>query len=373
MANSGINWPGLYRWSMEYHDGTLPRSLSKEDSDFLQNAIREAMRHQEDPAKVLAEQLAVIDGFNQGNSSIRPRDLLAALAVMERLIDDYSELARDFEKLGALQPCLRLLTTCSAVHAPEESRDRHSTDEDDAALAVKVVKTALTILSLIVANNPDVQEAVYKQHGLALLMNLLKEAPVNSSLRVKALTALACQMRHHRPSELAFVTAGGLALLVHAMLSRDEKYQEKAASLTRHLLQEGLLAFSQVEKYDLPGAVAGLLERTPFTNIQFGETVVQLAIALLQQHRATMAKGPVLAGLRQTLLDRQRGLKEMLREMEKRKVEDLLPEDFSTQAALLEEALSIAKFPGMKPADSGTTADRQGGGKAPQQAKMLAM
>ncbi|KFG49998.1 hypothetical protein TGFOU_362490, partial [Toxoplasma gondii FOU] len=71
MANSGINWPGLYRWSMEYHDGTLPRSLSKEDSDFLQNAIREAMRHQEDPAKVLAEQLAMIDGFNQGNSSIR--------------------------------------------------------------------------------------------------------------------------------------------------------------------------------------------------------------------------------------------------------------------------------------------------------------
>ncbi|KFG31177.1 hypothetical protein TGFOU_406770, partial [Toxoplasma gondii FOU] len=112
-----------------------------------------------------------------------------------------------FSRLGALQPCLRLLTTCSAVHAPEESRDRHSTDEDDAALAVKVVKTALTILSLIVANNPDVQEAVYKQH-----------------------------------------------------------YQEKAASLTRHLLQEGLLAFSQVEKYDLPGAVAGLLERTPFTS-----------------------------------------------------------------------------------------------------------
>ncbi|CBZ53596.1 hypothetical protein NCLIV_033830 [Neospora caninum Liverpool] len=378
MARSGVNWPGLYRWSMEYHDGTVPRRMSKEDCDFLQNAIREAMNHQEDPAKVLTEQLAVIDGFNQGNPNIRPRNLVAALSVIERLIDDYSELARDFEKLGALQPCLRLLATCSTAaqaHETHHERPPVTSEEDDAALAATVVNTALTILSLIVANNPQIQEAVYKQQGLALLMNLVKEAPANSSLRVKALTALACEVRHHRQSELAFVNAGGLAILVHAMHSRDEKYQEKAASLTRHLLQEQLLGYAQVEKFDLPGAVGALLEHTPFTNIQFSETVVQLAIALLQQHRVAMAKAPVLAGLRQTLLDRQRHLVEMLREMEKRgNSDELLPDDFATQSSLLEEAISIAKFPGMKPSEAASTSGqntRQGGVPTAHHAKML--
>lgn len=59
--------------------------------------------------------------------------------------------------------------------------------------------------------------------GLGLLMNILKESPPDSSSRVKALAALACQMRHHRPSEISFVNAGGLAVLVHAMHSHNIK------------------------------------------------------------------------------------------------------------------------------------------------------
>lgn len=42
------------------------------------------------------------------------------------------------------------------------------------------------------------------------------------------------------------------------------QYQEKASSLTRHLLLESLIPYEQVEKFDLPGAIGHLLEKTHF-------------------------------------------------------------------------------------------------------------
>ncbi|PFH38422.1 hypothetical protein BESB_007640 [Besnoitia besnoiti] len=380
MADGGI-WPGLYRWSIEYHDGTVPHGLSQEDRDFLQNAIREALSKQENPAKVLQEQVAILDRFENGSPDVAPRDLLAALSVVQRLVDDYPEIARDFEKLGAIPSFLRLLTTCSAAAQAHEGAQaaagRESETSRDSALASKTVKTALAILSLVLANNPHVQDAVYKQQGVALLMNLVKEAPPNSSLRVKALTALACQLRHHRASEVAFVNAGGAALLVHAMHSTNEKYQEKAASLMRHLLLEGLMPYEHVQRFDFASALGALLDKSGFENIQFGETIIQLAIALLQQHRVAMAKAPVLAGLREALLARRQRLTQTLTELKGREAgrEDLtlVADDFTTQLALLDEAISIAKFPGMKPVEAAADSAARRGGQAPQHSKMLAM
>ncbi|PHJ19018.1 hsp70-binding protein 1, partial [Cystoisospora suis] len=256
-SNPPVNWPGLYRWSMEYHDGTKPHGLSKEDRTFLQNAIKEAMSHQENPTKVFTSQLAILQRFIQGDTSLTPCNLLGALGIIQRLVDDHAEMARDFEKLGAIKVFLQLLSVCCseamAAHQDssrlargegrgeirqshpdaanhmrrrtESEREEEKEEEEvvDSARGEKVVKMALSILSLVVANNPKVQEALYQENGLGLLMNILRESPPDSSLRVKALAALACQMRHHRPSEISFVNAGGLAVLVHAMQSHNIK------------------------------------------------------------------------------------------------------------------------------------------------------
>lgn len=393
MADSRINWPGLYRWSMSYQEnaaeGPPAKGLSKEDRDFLQGAIREAMAKQEDPAKVLQQQLEVLEKFNTRDPSCTPRDLLASLSVVQRLVDDYPEMARDFNRLGALKAFLTLLETCSAAAKAAErihpSPPHDAEEQADAAVAVKVVKVALGILSLVAANNPEVQEALFEQQGLVLLMNLVREAPPDSSLRVKALATVACQLRHHRASEQAFVQAGGLALLVYGMLSSNIKYQEKAASLTRHLLLEDLLPFELVMRAELPNAVCTMLQHAPLKSIQFGEIVTQLTIALLQQHRVNLSRGPALAGLRESLVERRKRLSDALHHLKQQEKQQQQSGDHHTaeayvsQEALLDEAIALAKFPGMKPSAAEQAAEeerqRRIAGLPPKEshAKMLAM
>lgn len=48
-----VDWNGLYNWSMKYQDGTQETSssfkaMSKEDRDFLENAMKEFTYNESD-------------------------------------------------------------------------------------------------------------------------------------------------------------------------------------------------------------------------------------------------------------------------------------------------------------------------------------
>ncbi|KAL8271270.1 hypothetical protein Esti_004836 [Eimeria stiedai] len=313
----GIDWPGLYRWSIKYSDGTSPQcQLSEEDVLFLRGAIHEAFAQEENPKRVTEEQLVVISKFLE--QQVSARDCIVALSVLQRLIDDYPELSRDFAKLNALEPLLRLLVLPSEpdvavprspsaaaqqqqqLHQEGEGQQQQQQplQESEAAKAFIILEKTLEILAFVMQNNPQIQQAVADLGGLPLLFALVKEAPRSRALRVKALQTLSCLLRNHRPSEELFLRSRGLCLLVYAIKSDDPKYQEKACSLCRHLVAEGLVSLHEALGTGLFVALEMLLPSLQdLQNVQFAETAMQLTIKLLQQHRMTLARGPELGNM----------------------------------------------------------------------------
>ncbi|PHJ21386.1 hsp70-binding protein 1 [Cystoisospora suis] len=94
-----------------------------------------------------------------------------------------------------------------------------------------------------------------------------------------------------------------------------------------------------------------------------------------------MAKTPALAGLREALLDREKRLQQSLHDLERRRnagdTVDVDLDAYAGQVSLLNEAIGIAKFPGMKPSEASTAASqsaaRQASGQPPERPKMLAL
>ncbi|KAL8447891.1 hypothetical protein Emed_004186 [Eimeria media] len=369
----GIDWPGLYRWSIKYSDGTSPQcQLSEEDILFLRGAIQEAFAQEENPKKVTEEQLALVTSFLKQEASAR--DCIAALSVLQRLIDDYPELSRDFAKLNALEPLLRLLVLPSGpdvagARSPsaaaqqqqqqqqqgeeqqqqQQQQQQQPLQESEAAKAFIILEKTLEILAFVMQNNPQIQQAVADLGGLPLLFALVKEAPRSRALRVRALQTLSCLLRNHRPSEELFLRSRGLCLLVYAIKSDDPKYQEKACSLCRHLVAEGLVSLHEAletglfvalemllpslqdlqsqkitlhqqqqqqlkEQQESPTpetpacAAAAVLVVAAAADVQFAETAMQLTIKLLQQHRMALARGPELGTMAACLKTRREWL-----------------------------------------------------------------
>ncbi|OEH75662.1 hypothetical protein cyc_05852 [Cyclospora cayetanensis] len=291
----GIDWPGLYRWSIKYSDGTSPNCrLSDEDVAFLRGAIQEAFAQEEKPNEVTKEQIAVIEKFLSGEAP--------ALSVLQRLTDDYPELSRDLSKLHALEPLLHLLSVPedTAASVPQES---------EAAKAFIILEKALEILAAVVQNNPQIQQAVADLGGLKVLFNLVRESPRSKALRVRSLQTLSCLLRNHRPSEELFLRSRGLNLLVYAIRSDDPKYQEKACSLCRHLVAEGLVSLESARETGLFTALEMLLPSLQdLLNVQFAETAMQLVIKLLQQHRMALCRSKELPALTASLNNRREWL-----------------------------------------------------------------
>ncbi|XP_026189857.1 uncharacterized protein LOC34622142, partial [Cyclospora cayetanensis] len=322
----GIDWPGLYRWSIKYSDGTSPNCrLSDEDVAFLRGAIQEAFAQEEKPNEVTKEQIAVIEKFLSGEAPAR--DCIAALSVLQRLTDDYPELSRDLSKLHALEPLLHLLSVpedtaasgASLAASEQQQQQQYSQgrqqlpqevpQESEAAKAFIILEKALEILAAVVQNNPQIQQAVADLGGLKVLFNLVRESPRSKALRVRSLQTLSCLLRNHRPSEELFLRSRGLNLLVYAIRSDDPKYQEKACSLCRHLVAEGLVSLESARETGLFTALEMLLPSLQdLLNVQFAETAMQLVIKLLQQHRMALCRSKELPALTASLNNRREWL-----------------------------------------------------------------
>lgn len=77
----GLDWTGLLAWSAKYHDGTSDdkskfKAMSKEDRDYLTNAMASAFSHIEDMNKVLQE------GIKRLNDATNDNERVVALEVV---------------------------------------------------------------------------------------------------------------------------------------------------------------------------------------------------------------------------------------------------------------------------------------------------
>ncbi|KAL8453866.1 hypothetical protein Emag_001674 [Eimeria magna] len=200
-------------------------------------------------------------------------------------------------RLNALEPLLRLLVlpsgpdVAAAPRSPsaaaqqqqqqqqqgeeqqQQQQQQQPLQESEAAKAFIILEKTLEILAFVMQNNPQIQQAVADLGGLPLLFALVKEAPRSRALRVRALQTLSCLLRNHKPSEELFLRSKGLFLLVYAIKSDDPKYQEKACSLCRHLVAEGLVSLHEALETGLFVALEMLLPslqdlQSPKTTLQ---------------------------------------------------------------------------------------------------------
>ncbi|SBT31766.1 conserved Plasmodium protein, unknown function [Plasmodium ovale wallikeri] len=329
-----INWPGLLKWSTKHvhnvkcvhdayqgltflnspnADGTVDtnKRLSKEDIEFLQGAIKEALSQVEDPYEAINE---AIRNFENKDDGI----VLASAKIIERLIDEYPEVSKNLDKINAIDPLLNLL----------ENPNNH------------ILESVLQILSLALSNNPILQDSVFKKNGLKKLLIKLQESQ-KTIIDKKLITAISALIRHHDEAENKFIDYGGIAFLVYGMQTNIYKYQEKSALLLKHLIHQNKISFEIFEKNKIMKGLVCLANNKNIdeTGIQYGETTAELFLALMQNHRHKLAKYGYLQNLKTLIEDRLVYL---------HVIQTSASYDVSHEIELFNDCLKLTSWPGVK-------------------------
>lgn len=258
---SGIDWPGLLRWSLKYSDGTHETTpLSLERLKFLEEAIRQAMALYDDPNQIVADSVRKLT--EDGGTS--DGDKISALHLIERCVDDYPEISRQLDKLGALKVLLDL------------SKDPNAS----------VAQLALQILSFALPNNQKLQLETWNLGGLETLMQGTQSSTdlTENANRFGALSGL---IRHVRCIEQDFIARGGCNAIAAALVSANRKVQVKSASLLRHLCNENVLKPEDIIASGVALGLAHMLECVDKPSddadaIQYGETCATALLELLK-------------------------------------------------------------------------------------------
>jgi hypothetical protein len=98
--NKGIDWQGLYNWSMKYQDGTKisqAQPMSQEDRKWLEAAMKEYTFNDADRLKEISEQLKedLDSGFNKISSQNNGSQ---DFGLMIDLLDELTELTEIHER-----------------------------------------------------------------------------------------------------------------------------------------------------------------------------------------------------------------------------------------------------------------------------------
>ena len=153
MSLNGINWTGLLAWSTNYHDSTRRSqftAMSKEDREWLEAALKSVSGASEDPNVVLKSAIEKLQTITDRG------EVLGILKVIDGTMD-YPDCPRNFEKFNGTSVLLK--TAC----------DFHPFDEAS--------EEAFAILSIVFANNLDVQTAAVDKYNAA---ERILEAVINS-------------------------------------------------------------------------------------------------------------------------------------------------------------------------------------------------
>ncbi|XP_072998065.1 hsp70 nucleotide exchange factor FES1-like [Typha latifolia] len=228
MANDGLDWDGLLKWSLSHADGTKPaRNLSDEDRRWFMEAMQsqtvDVLKRMKEITLVMRTPEDVLEA--QGVTSENIEDMLDELQEHVESID----MANDLHSIGGLVPLLGYL------------KNSH------AGIRAK----AADVVSTIVQNNPKSQQLVMEANGLEpLLTNFVSDPSITA--RTKALGAISSLIRHNKPATAAFRLANGYAGLRDALGSEDVRFQRKALNLIQYLLHENISDCSIVTELGFP-------------------------------------------------------------------------------------------------------------------------
>jgi hypothetical protein len=242
-----VDWPGLFKWSINHHDGTKPsefKVMTEENKRFLQQALEDAFGKVEDPNKVMAQAIEQIKSPDRTDASI-----ITALEVIDKCCDDV-DCARNCEKLDGIQCMLDVTESHTGI----------------------ICTRALEILALLFSNNPNIQQAGGRRGGIEKFTRLVTESPAGSEIRSKAFRALVALVRSEAALEESLMKEhDGISTILLCIDVLDIRLCEKAASFVRSLASDGRLTPEDVK--NLLESMTPLMENIGNGEIQYRETL----------------------------------------------------------------------------------------------------
>ncbi|KAK9173957.1 hypothetical protein CmeUKMEL1_16660 [Cryptosporidium meleagridis] len=255
-----FDWSQLLKWSSRYIDDTNSnsniRQIDPERLEFLQGAVREAMKNVVDPNKLILEAKDKLSVLND-------EEVLASLTVIDRCVE-LPDCALNLEKIGIIQPLL------SCLSRSEEIRS-----------------IIYQILSKSMQNNLPVQNSFAKLGALSLLKQSVQDEDSEEN-KSKGITAISSLVRHNKALEDSFIYDNGIPLIALWLHSDNVKVRQKALSLLRHLLIQGVVSSeyivgnnSKIIDIILTLSRSNSISNKEYQNIQYGETISETLLELI--------------------------------------------------------------------------------------------
>ncbi|KAL7067741.1 hypothetical protein ACR3K2_16500 [Cryptosporidium serpentis] len=255
-----FDWAGLLRWSSQYIDGTDSANsishLDPERFEFLQKAVKEAMKNTVDPNQVMIEARNKIT-LNANDEAV----VLSALVAIDRCVD-IPECARNLVKLGLVEPLLSCLSMNDEIKS-----------------------LSFYIMSRSMQNNLPVQEGFSNCGALSIIRRQIYIDDYEL-IQSRALAALAALLRHNHNMEIAFLSDNGLYDISKLLLSEHLKVREKALSLLKHFILENLITSKDilyVNNGQIIGTIMKLVDDNSngILNIQYSEILSETLLQII--------------------------------------------------------------------------------------------
>lgn len=128
-----VDWNGLFKWSMNYQDGTSPtefKEMSKEDREWLEAALKQYTFNDTDRMKEIAEDLKAY------HKTMHPDVLLESLEELLELVELHPRSSLNLCLCGGMQTIIEIIME----------------NENEAAR-----RKACSLFSFAVQNNREVQ------------------------------------------------------------------------------------------------------------------------------------------------------------------------------------------------------------------------
>ncbi|KAJ1614042.1 hypothetical protein OIY81_704 [Cryptosporidium canis] len=265
-----FNWSRLLKWSSKYIEDSYSnqeiRQIDPERLEFLQGAVREAMKDVVDPNKLILE---VKENLGLSNDE----EVLASLAVIDRCIE-LPDCALNLEKLGIIQPLLSCLSRSEEIRC-----------------------ITYQILSKSMQNNLPLQISFGKMGALQILIERVQQE-CSGSTKSKGITAISTLIRHNKALECSFISDDGLSLIISWLQSEHKCVREKALSLLRHLISEEIVTgwhIAEINNYQIIDAIISIsknnsLSTTKYQDIQYSEIISETLLQLIKVCDSKLSK-----------------------------------------------------------------------------------
>ncbi|KAH8741009.1 hypothetical protein FG386_002555 [Cryptosporidium ryanae] len=249
---TGFNWSKLLKWSSNYIDGSdlseKVERIDPEKLEFLQGAIREAMKGVVDPNKLLFEAKVKLEGDEDEES------MISALAVIDRCVE-LPDCSLNLEKLGLIKPLLNCLSKSEEIRS-----------------------LTYQILSKSMQNNLSVQKSFANIGALSIITNAT-HFESSEIMKSRGISAISSLIRHNTEMEKAFIVENGLFQIKTWLNSEFMKVREKSMSLLRHFIRQGTISYKdilEINKGRIIDTIINLQKENSknpneLQNIQYGE------------------------------------------------------------------------------------------------------